>query len=315
MNISFGLLVVVVVVIVVWLFKLKTENTGKEVIAIIQPFRGKIENIISTTGTVFPRNRIEVKPPVSGRIDEILVREGEKVTEGQALIWMSSTERATLLDSARNQNEETLAYWREVYKPISITSPIDGEIIVSKMQPGQTITTADAIIVLSDQLIVRAQVDETDIGKIMPGQKAVIELDAYPDTKINATVQHIYYESKIVNNVTIYEVDFTLEYVPQFFRSGMNASVNCIQDSKEGALLIPLEAVTKEQNEDFVLVAQSPTAEPVKRKVTLGLSDDKNVEVLSGLTESDTIIVKSKKYTLPKGSAGTNPFRDCCEMS
>ena len=88
-----------------------------------------------------------------------------------------------------------------------ILSPIDGEVIVATIQPGQTVTTTDDVVVLSDHLIVRAQVDETDIGKIQLGQKAFISLDAYPDRRIQATVEHIYYESSTVNNVTIYNVD------------------------------------------------------------------------------------------------------------
>ena len=88
------------------------------------------------------------------------------------------------------------------------------------------------MVVLSDHLIVRAQVDETDIGKITPDMKAIITLDAYPDTKIKASVEHIYYESKTVNNVTIYEVDLIPEEVPAFFRSGMNATVDFIEQEQ-----------------------------------------------------------------------------------
>jgi multidrug efflux pump subunit AcrA (membrane-fusion protein) len=147
----------------------------------------------------------------------------------------------------------------------------------------------------------------TDIGKIKPGQKATISLDAYPDAKIKAAVEHIYYESKTVNNVNIYEVDLTPEDVPSFFRSGMNASVDFIENSRENALLIPLEAVQKEKDESFVLLKKNGS-EPVRQKVTLGIADDKNVEVISGIEANDKIIVKSKGYSLPKNNIGTNPF-------
>ena len=114
---------------------------------------------------------------------------------------MSSTERAALLDAARGQGEENFKYWEETYRPIPLPSPIDGEVIVATTQPGQTVTASDAVLVLSDHLIVRAQVDETDIGKIKPDMKANITLDAYPDTKIKATVEHIYYESQLIFNL------------------------------------------------------------------------------------------------------------------
>jgi macrolide-specific efflux system membrane fusion protein len=169
-------------------------------------------------------------------------------------------------------------------------------------------TTTDAVVVLSDHLIVRAQVDETDIGKITNDMKASITLDAYPDTKIKAKVEHIYYESQTVNNVTIYLVDLIPTEVPPFFRSGMNASVDFMVQNKQDILVIPVEAVYK-NGESYVLLKQSNGKEPVKATVTLGITDDKNIEVISGVTEKDRLIVKSKKFVLPSSSTnGTNPF-------
>ncbi len=287
---------------------IKREKPSDEMVEEITPTVGSIRTFISCTGTVLPKNRLEIKPPVGGRIERILIQEGDKVKTGQILAWMSSTERAALLDAARGKGEKALQYWEETYKPIPLPAPIDGEVIVAKTQPGQTITTADAVVVLSDHLIVRAQVDETDIGKITTDMKAIITLDAYPDIKIKASVGHIYYESKTVNNVTIYEVDLTPEEVPHFFRSGMNASVDFIEQSRENALLIPQEAAYKEKDEDFVYVKQNNGRQPQAVRVKLGISNDKNVEVLSGINENDRIILKAKKYRLPKNNIGSNPF-------
>ncbi|KPK99193.1 MAG: hypothetical protein AMJ95_00085 [Omnitrophica WOR_2 bacterium SM23_72] len=290
-----------------YLFKIEPAGNG-EIVKEIKPVMGTIQNIISSTGTVLPKNRLEIKPPVNGRIEKLLVSEGDLVKQGATLGLMSSTERAALLDAAHGQGDEALKYWQEVYKAIPLISPIYGEVIVAKVQPGQTITTADAVLVLSDQLIVRAQVDETDIGKIKKDEEAVIILDAYPDTKIKAKVGHIYYESKTVNNVTIYEVDLNCEEIPPFFRSGMNATVNFIEKSKENSLLLPAEAVLTEKEGTFVYVKEPRKAVPVKRQVQLGISENKSVEIISGISADDTVIVKTKKYALPTAQSGENPF-------
>lgn len=292
----------------IWWWKTRQKERSAEEVKVIQPALGSIKNFISCTGTVLPKNRLAVKPPVNGRIESILVQEGEKVKTGQIVAWMSSTERAAIVDAARGYGEEKLKDWEETYKPIPLLAPIDGEVIVATTQPGQTVTTYDAVVVLSDHLIVRAQVDETDIGKITDDMKAVITLDAYPDTKIQARVEHIYYESQTVNNVTIYLVDLIPQEVSPFFRSGMNASVDFMVEDKQGILIIPAEAVIK-NGETYCLVEQPNGQEPVKARVTLGITDDKNIEVISGVTENDRIIVKSKKFVLPKSSTnGTNPF-------
>ena len=289
--------------------KAKSKSSSGEMTQTISPVTGSIRVSISTTGTVLPKNRLEVKPPVNGRIESILVKEGEKVKTGQPLAWMSSTERAALLDAAESQGADKLKYWSDVYKPIALLSPIDGEVIVATTQPGQTVTASDSVIVLSDHLIVRAQVDETDIGKIAEGMKARITLDAYPDTKIKAAVEHIYHESQTVSNVTIYLVDLIPQEVPAFFRSGMNASVDFIVEDKENILTIPVEAVHK-NGESYVLLKQADSKESLKARVVLGITDDKNFEVISGVTADDKIIMKSKKYSLPTagGATGSNPF-------
>ena len=284
--------------------KADTGNVTREVMVT----RGNIQTTISTTGTILPKNRLEVRPPVGGRIESILVKEGQRVKAGMILAWMSSTERAALLDAARGQGDEQLKYWQEAYKPIALLAPIDAEVIVATMQPGQAVMTSDAVIVLSDTLIGRAQVDETDIRKIKLGQKAQIVLDAFPDTKINAVVEHMYYESATVNNVTIYAVDLLPESIPDFFRSGMNTTINFIESSKEDVLLVPVEAVYKDKDENFVLLKKEDQGELIQQPVKIGITDDKFVEITSGVNENEMVVLKNKKFVLPKSDTSSSPF-------
>ena len=165
------------------IFLTTSKKKPREVVKEIKPLVGTIRTYITSTAIVQPQNRLELKPPINGRIDKILVKEGERVKVGQIVAWMSSTERAALLDSARAYDEETARYWEDVYKATPLIAPINGDVIVSTDEPGQTVTSSDVVLVLSDQLIVQAQVDETDIGRVKVGQEASISLDAYPSIK------------------------------------------------------------------------------------------------------------------------------------
>jgi len=267
-----------------------------------------IQISVSTTGVVEPQNRLEMKPPINGRIEEILVREGEKVKRGQILAWMSSTERAALLDAARAQSEEKVKYWENVYRATPLISPIDGEVIVRAVEPGQTLTSANPVVVLSDRLIVSAQFDETDIGRIKVGQKAFITLDAYPGIKIEGVVDHIAYESELVNNVIIYNVDVLPRQMPDFFRSGMSANVEVVEKARENVVIIPLEAIYKEQNKTFVTVIGKSGNATEKREVEIGLRDEKHGEIISGLTFEDIVVIRGQNYIPRKKKTGTNPF-------
>jgi macrolide-specific efflux system membrane fusion protein len=307
-KIYIGVLIIAAISLVLFV-RARRSTPSAETVSEINPSYGSIQIFISTTGVVQPQNRLEIKPPISGRIEEILVEEGQKVEVGQILVWMSSTERAALLDAARSQGQETFKEWQEVYKPTPLVASIDGEVIVRAVEPGQTVTSSDAVVVLSDRLIVKAEVDETDIGKIKTGQQAIVSLDAYPEIKVKAVVDHISYESKVVNNVTIYEVDTLPETVPDVFRSGMSANVEIVAQAKDNVLIIPLEAVKRDKQASFVIVRGPKTSKTEKRIVELGLSDDKNAEIISGLSPQDIVIVQTQKYLPSKNTnSKSSPF-------
>ena len=274
----------------------------------IKPAIGNITEIISTTGIVEPQNRLAIKPPINGRIKEILVTEGDIIEKGQILAWMSSADRAALLDAAHAKGEEAVNYWRDVYKPTPLISPIDGKVIARILGPGQTVTTAEPVLILSDRLIVNAQLDETDIGDVRLEQKAVITLDAYPEREIAGVVGHIAYESKTVSNVTIYEVDIIPAEIPEFFRAGMSATVDIIEKEKSDVLLLPLRAVIKEEGKTCVFVKKGRGSKLQKKEIETGLDDGVSVEILSGLPADSVIVMKQKAYSLPKKDIGTSPF-------
>ena len=301
--------IVAISVSMVFLFFRVRRNTNSQLTTKeIHPVVGDIKLTVITTGVVEPQNRLEIKPSINGRAEEILIQEGDKVKKGQILARMSSTERAALVDAARSQGDEAREYWEEVYKQTPIISPIDGEVIVRSIEPGQTVTTNDTLLVLSDRLIVNAQFDETDIGRVRVGQEAVIALDAYPNVKIKGIVDHIAYESQLINNVTIYDVEIVPRKVPPFFRSGMSANVEVVEKKREGAILIPVEAINRDQGKTYVKVRKKPENTVENRIVETGLSDEKSMEIVTGLTTADILIVQDQIYSLKKKPSGTNPF-------
>ena len=254
--------------------------------------RGDILAQLPTSGYVTPRNRLEIKPPVAGRVEEVLVQEGQHVKKGQVLAWMSSSERAALLDAAREQGKSEAAYWQDVYKPAPIVAPLDGFIIKRIAQPGQNFTLGDVVLVMADKLIVESQVDETDIGRIKVAQKANIVLDAYPDKIIPGLVERIAYESQTVNNVTVYVVNVLPSAIPEYFRSGMSATINFMIDERSGVLTLPLGAVKKKGKRSYAFVKNG---EVKAVQIQTGLENNAHVELISGLSEGDEVIIPTAK--------------------
>ncbi len=202
-----------------------------------------LRTTVESTGEIQPRNRLDVKPPIAGRLEQLLVDEGHEVERGQILGWISSTERATLLDAALATSKEELAYWENLYKPSPLISPLTGTIIARNFEPGQSIESKDAVVVIADDLIVLASLDETDIGQVRLGQKVSVRLESYPDTAFACEVEKIAYDARTVQNVTMYEVDVRPDRLPDFARSGMTANLEFIIEEKNGVLAVPASAI------------------------------------------------------------------------
>lgn len=273
----------------------------------IRVTRGDLNVTVLTTGIVQPENRLQIKPPIAGRVEEVLVDEGQRVKKGQTLVLMSSVERAALLDAARARGSEEYARWQSFYRAAPILAPIDGTIILRSVEPGQSFTTQEAVLTMSDRLTVKAQVDETDIAQIKLQQPAQVILDAYPQQPIAAHVDKIAYDATTVNNVTTYIVDVLPEETPEFMRSGMTANVRFEIASKQNVLLLPTSAIRNAGDQPVVLVpANSRLGTPEEQAITTGLTNGKEVEILSGLNEGEVVLQVQPRKKSTNGSSDTS---------
>jgi macrolide-specific efflux system membrane fusion protein len=265
-----------------------------------------LRRTVESTGEVRPDNRLDVKSPIAGRIESLLVDEGNVVQKGQIVAWISSTERATLLDTARAKGEAEVKYWEEIYKAAPLVAPLSGTVIVRSLEPGQTITASSAVIVIADRLIIVGQVDETDIGSIFAGQHVSIQLDAYPDAAFEGTVSRIAYDSKMVSNVTMYEVDVTPENLPDFARSGMTASLTFLVEEHQEVPAVPTAALEYRKGRAFVRLPAKDGKEPEARPVKTGLSENSFTEIIKGLQAGDEVLIP--QIIRKKETGGSNPF-------
>ena len=271
--------------------------------------RGTINVTVLSTGIVQPQNRLEIKSPIAGRAETVLVQEGTRVKKGQIIAWMSSLERAALLDAARAKGAGELDKWSDYYKATPVVAPLSGTIILRNIEPGQSFSNQEAILVLADQLSVKAQVDETDLAQIRLQQKAAVLLDAFPEQRFQAIVKHIAFEARTVNNVTTYEVDVVPFEKPHFMRSGMTANVRFLIASQENVLYVPADAIKNNDNTSFVLKRSpsAPTDAPQAIAIVLGLSDGKRTEIQDGLAENDIVLIPDVSFTNDKKQA-LNPL-------
>ncbi|MCL2389116.1 MAG: HlyD family efflux transporter periplasmic adaptor subunit [Elusimicrobia bacterium] len=255
----------------------------------IQPFYTDISRSFRATGQVSPRNRLEIRPPFAGRVEEILVQEGEYVRRGQIIIWMSSNERAAMIDAAMARGPEEHRRWLGIYRPTPIMAPMDGFIILRNNEPGQTVTSADAIVVMADDLIIEADIDETDLRHIYIGKRVEMTLDAYPDKWFWGTVEHIAFESRLISNVTVYRVRIKPDSRPDIFRAGMTATIIVMLETRQNILALPSSFITQGRGGRGTVNLKTARGTQ-EREIRTGISDGRNVEVLSGVSPSDSVV-------------------------
>ena len=302
-------LLALVIVFALWFFKFrKTEQAPEYTNAVVA--RETLSTSVLSTGVVKPENRVEIKSSIAGRAERVLVNEGDRVRKGQTLVIMSSTERAALLDAASSRGPEELEKWKSLYRETPILAPVSGEVILRNIEEGQTFSTADAILVMSDRLVVEANVDETDLARVRVGQNVKVIADAYPDQPIEARVGTIAHEATTVNNVTTYVVKVIPVKAPKFLRSGMTANVRFQLANRENVLTVPSEAVVVE-NGKYMIFKNSgePGREvPTKFPITVGLSDGKRTEITTGVSEGEAVLIPPQVLQDAAPDSGSNPF-------
>jgi len=291
-----------------WYYYKKKKSVAPVTYTEVTVTRETLQLTILSTGIVQPENRLEIKPPIAGRVEEVLAAEGAEVKKGQILAWMSSTERAALLDAARAKGPAEVKRWEELYRPTPIMAPINGTIILRNVEAGQTFSNADSVFSMSNRLTVKAQVDETDLAQIKKGQTTTVVLDAYPREKIEGKVEKLAYDAKTVNNVTTYTVDVLPNQTPEFMRSGMTANVTFLVAEKANVLTIPSESIRFKEGKSYVFLPNAKDKnKPLEQFIKIGVNDGKQTEVVEGLEESATILIAD--LTLGDGKAGgSNPF-------
>ncbi|MEA3306529.1 MAG: efflux RND transporter periplasmic adaptor subunit [Elusimicrobiota bacterium] len=286
----------------IYYYKFKKKNEGIKYIQ-TEAISKNMSEIIDTSGEVEPLNRVEINPSSPGRVEEILIREGDKISAGQTLALMSSQDRVAIMDAARSMDEKEYEYWKNAYKSIKVISPLDGTIILKNVVRGQTVGSGTVLFAVSDKLIISGNVDESDIGRVKVGQRAEIILDAYPRKTVKGRVSQILDEGKNVSNVIIYKVKIMPYRLPKFFKSQMTANIKIYLAKRKNAIVVPSQAITIDEDGEGAVITEFKDKKPVYTKVKTGKILEGKTEIVSGVKNGDAVWYEDIKYAPQKSAA------------
>ena len=316
----------------------------------IKIMRTDLTKTVSATGTVQPRDSVEVSAKVTARIKEILVEENDHVTEGQVVAILDGKDYEAKLDqanftltNAKQKLERTDRLYKIGAKSLEelqdaqyeydraksavelaeddvnqtvITAPMDGIVVGEPKTPGtmavQGNSNPTVIMRIADlsEKLVKAKVDETDIGAVKVGERATFTVDAYPEKTFDAYVTKISQtdtanswdtnsttttSSSSSNSVIYYYVTFAAPDDENLLLPAMTARLDIVVGQVRDALCVPISALKTDAQGSYVeRITKDPKGVEVAEKVyiTVGLYGEELVEVTGGnLNAGDDISI------------------------
>jgi HlyD family secretion protein len=225
---------------------------------------------------------------LDGLADDIAFQELQVASASQSIVQAQQSVElaAQSLDDAQRQLEEA-----------TIVAPFDGLVAQVLVKEGDNIPSPSmapkTVIHLIDpdlmELVV--EVDEIDIPQVSLDQEAVITVDALPDTEFKGAVTAIYPLPKEEGGVWLYDVRLSLD-IPQDsgIKIGMSASADILLEEHSNVLLVPSRAVGENDGQTIVKVMVGEQVED--RPVVVGLDDGLRAEIVTGLSEGETVVVE-----------------------
>lgn len=191
--------------------------------------------------------------------------EAAQVAVRSAEAQLLSAEASVIQSRASlNQSEVNLGH-------TVITAPIDGIVIARQVDVGQTVAASmsapELFIIAADltQMQVIANIDESDVGRIRPGQPVTFTVDAYAAEEFDGTVSQVRLEPVVQQNVVTYATVIDVPNNDLRLKPGMTATVTLEIARRENVLRVPNPALRFRPTPDMFAVLNQPVPEVLQR--------------------------------------------------
>ncbi len=245
---------------------------------------------------------------------------GRDVLENQTLIFESGggINWKTLQQyNLSVQNAEIALYKaKQDIMKTAIIAPSDGSVVSVDLKKSYVLSAQDyssrtaVKLVDTDYVEFQGLVDEIDIMKVKPGQKATITIDALSNKIFTGTVKFISPYGTKSGNVIKFAITIEMDPRDVQLRGGLSATAEIVAASVKNALLVPVSLITYTPRGPMVTVVNEQTGKPERRPLTLGVQTFQYAEVLSGLKEGEKVQMTSEGGMVSPVSSPTGPGRD-----
>jgi membrane fusion protein (multidrug efflux system) len=308
-------------------------NEAPVPVAVAVAGSGDIASYYTATATLAAEKEATILSRVSGVVQKLLCEEGDVVREGAELLLVNNDEyryryeqaqaarmdleaKVARLEKMREQelvspeefetlsNDLAAAQAAEGMAALNlsytrVTAPFTGRVVARSVDVGQNINVGTQLFVLSDftPLLARVHVPAKEFNKLQADQPVDLTLESN-GTSLRGRIKLV---SPVIDpsSGTI-KVTIEIPTYPPGVRPGDFAQVSIVTERRVNRTLVPKVALVNDRGEQVVYVSADSTAE--RRVVEIGFQDDRNAEILTGVTEGERVVVKGQR-TLKNGAA------------
>jgi HlyD family secretion protein len=281
---------------------------------------------VTEVGSVEPQVKVDVKSVLSGKVVELLVREGDRVKRGQVLARVepdvnqardlaqvknavaeadialseakathernggllgqgllsaqAGLESETRYRQAKASYDSAMDKYRIVQESgvpiasvaagitqrLNVASPMDGVVIRRPVELGDTVMSGvssfnagTVLMTVADveTMIIKAGINEVDIGKVRLEQPVKVGLDAYPKVRFAGTIKRIAPAARLEEKVKVFDVEIAIDRQGNELRTGMTANIDVVGEKRAKVLAVPVEAIFKKDEAEVVYVKKA----------------------------------------------------------
>ena len=271
---------------------------------VLREFDGKLrftKDMVETADREQQRLRRLIESNAATQVDFDRAADRYKVVAMEASNWQAQRDAKLLeLQKELDMAKAALDAARENAKRQTLLAPIDGVVLDRPIAKGTRLALNDPIMKIADvrpeKLVMRAQVDEEDITKVVVDkdnpQLVQMSLYAFSPRPGERQVEQRVFEGRVLRKYDqadperrTFEVDVSLPANETRFQPGMTGELAFVMQSKESAPVVPAQAV---QDGSLFVVRDHRL---VRSDAKLGVSGVERVEVVSGLHPGDRVVI------------------------
>ncbi len=298
----------------------------------------KIESVnrsesIVASGLMASSEEAKLSFKIGGIIQNIYVKEGQKVRKGQVLASLNMTEIDAQVSQAKysvekaerdfkrieNMLKDTAATLEQMQNATTgfdvakqslqiaqfnrsyaqITSPIEGTVIKKMANEGELTGPGSPILFLTSNRqsdwVVRIGVSDKDWARLKVGDKATVTLDAYPSETFTGNVTKLAPAADPMNK--LYEIEVRIGSNGKRFAAGLFAKVELKPVQNRNYTMVPIEAIVEGNGKDAFVYVLDDSRKKVKRMpIQIGFVDGDKVLVTNGLSNITEVITSGSAF-------------------